>query len=84
MGNDLISRSALLTEYDKQHKGAPGRARKLIVEAPAVDAVPVVRCKDCKWYREESEACGFWPDEGYRDPEHFCGEGRSKCQEKKP
>ena len=23
--------------------------------APTVDAVPVVRCKDCKWYKEGSE-----------------------------
>ena len=46
--SDFISRSALLAEYDKHHVGAPGGARKLIEAAPAVDAVPVVRCKDCK------------------------------------
>ena len=40
--SDLIRRSALLAEYDKHHTGAPGGARKLIEEAPAVDAVPVV------------------------------------------
>ena len=39
--NDLISRSALLARYDRIHVGAPGAARKLIEEAPAVDAVPV-------------------------------------------
>lgn len=26
--------------------------KKLVLEAPAVDAVEVVRCKDCKWYQE--------------------------------
>lgn len=46
--SDLISRAALLAEYDKHHVGAPGGARKLIEEAPAVDAVPVVRCRCCK------------------------------------
>lgn len=40
--SDLISRSALLDRYDRIHVGAPGAARKLIEEAPAVDAVPVV------------------------------------------
>lgn len=44
---DLIDRAALLSEYDRVHIGPPGRARNLIVEAPAVDAVEVVRCKDC-------------------------------------
>ena len=39
--SDLISRSALLARYDRIHVGAPGGARKLIEEAPAVDAVPV-------------------------------------------
>lgn len=40
---DLISRSALLAEYDRVHVGEPGGARKLIAEAPAVDAEPVRR-----------------------------------------
>lgn len=34
--NDLISRTALLAAYDATHKGPPGRARKLIEEAPTV------------------------------------------------
>lgn len=50
MESDLISRAALLAEYDQVHVGAPGGARKLIAEAPAVDAVEVVRCKDCKHF----------------------------------
>lgn len=36
--NDLISRAALLAAYDAAHKGHSGGARKLIEEAPAVDA----------------------------------------------
>lgn len=43
MNNDLISRSAWLAEYDRQHEGAPGKARKLIEAVPSVDAVEVVR-----------------------------------------
>ena len=33
--DDLISRTWLLAEYDKRHKGPPGGARKLIEEAPS-------------------------------------------------
>lgn len=39
---DLISRSALLAEYDRVHVGAPGGARKLIEEAPAVNRHVIV------------------------------------------
>lgn len=34
MANDLISRNALLAEYDRVHIGEPGKARKLIADAP--------------------------------------------------
>ena len=42
--SDLISKSALLAEYDRQHEGEAGRARKLIEAAPIVNAV-VPPCK---------------------------------------
>lgn len=48
----LIYREDLIAEYDRVHIGEPGKARKLIADAPAVDAVEVVRCKDCKHYKE--------------------------------
>ena len=37
----LIDADALLAEYDRQHEGEPGKARKLIEDAPTVDDVPV-------------------------------------------
>ena len=40
--NDLISRKALIAEYDRVHIGEPGKARKLIEDAPAVrEWIPV-------------------------------------------
>lgn len=59
--SDIISRTALLAEYDKHHVGEPGGARKLIEAAPTIDAVPVVRCRFCspddcggmEWYSED-------------------------------
>jgi len=44
--SDLISRQALLAEYDRVHVGPPGGARKLIEDAPSVEAIPV------KWIEE--------------------------------
>ena len=59
----LIDADALLAEYDRQHEGEPGKARKLIEDAPTIDrhtksqfkrmAVqlgyePVVHCKYCR------------------------------------
>ena len=33
----LIDADVLLAEYDRQHEGEPGKARKLIEDAPTVD-----------------------------------------------
>lgn len=38
----LIDRDALLAAFDAAHKGPSGGVRKLIEQAPIVDAVPVV------------------------------------------
>lgn len=44
---DLIRRGDLIAAYDAAHKGPPGGARKLMEEATAIDAVPIVRCEKC-------------------------------------
>ena len=33
----LIDADSLLAEYDRQHEGEPGKARKLIEDAPTID-----------------------------------------------
>lgn len=53
--DDMISRSALIAAYDAAHKGPPGWARKLMEEAPAVDAAPVVHAY---WWYEDLD--GLW------------------------
>lgn len=91
--NDLISRSALIAEYDRAHKGPSGRARQLMEKAPAVDAVPVVRCKDCKWYMNGSYlsdmkfCCRMRNHNGERarynwPKDGFCSYGERKTDEK--
>ena len=39
---EYIERAALIAEYDRVHVGAPGGARKLMVDAPAADVAEVV------------------------------------------
>ena len=71
MADDLISREAFIEDINTEimnlyldgMKGTPRPYDELydiidrINEQPAVDAVEVVRCKDCK-YREISLDCG--------------------------
>lgn len=55
---DYISREWLLDLYDdskltekEKSYGVPFNiVRQNIIDAPAVDAVPVVRCQNCKYY----------------------------------
>nr|DAH40337.1 MAG TPA: hypothetical protein [Caudoviricetes sp.] len=62
----LVDADALLAEYDRQHEGEPGKARKLIEDAPTIDRPtrsqfkrmaaqlgyePVIHCRECKHYR---------------------------------
>ena len=61
--NDLISRAALIRDI-KQHVPMPNtqelyEINLCIIDAPAVDAVPVVRCKDCR-KRNTSQCSIAW------------------------
>ena len=57
MAKEYIERETLIAEYDRTHIGAPGGARKLMVDAPAVDAVEVVRCKACRYFDVIIDCC---------------------------
>ena len=83
----LIDTNALIEEYDWVHIGEPGKARKLIEDAPTVEAIEIVRCRDCKHLnvlnRKELYAnCPktntvFLPFE-LDTREHFCSLGERK------
>ena len=55
----LIDANALIAEYDRVHIGEPGKARKLMEDAPTVDAVSTVR--HAKWVDNHCTACGMMP-----------------------
>ena len=54
---------------------------ELIEKAPTIDAVPVVRCRECKWWQEDDDIghCDN-PDglDNYAKPDDFCSYGERK------
>lgn len=66
---------------------AHSKIQKLIADTPTVDAVPVVRCKDCKWFADnnDGEWFGCWlfqtiqiiPEDAPK-PGDFCSYGERK------
>ena len=61
---DLVSRQYLLDEYDRQHQGPPGGARKIIEEAPAVQEI--IRCRECAHFHPTF--CAVWSRFGTVQP----------------
>lgn len=57
----LIDADALIAEYDRVHIGPVGGARKLMVDAPTVDAIEVVHGE---WIFNRGQA--------YGEPLYFC------------
>lgn len=53
-----IEREAVLAEYDRQHKGPPGKARRIIESWPAANVTPIVYCKDCYWWYADTTTDG--------------------------
>ena len=82
----LIDADALLAEYDRVHIGEPGRARKLIEDAPTIDAEPVRHARwidpdnNGEWY---CSSCGMIAqDEGYYCNAKYCDECGAKMDAK--
>ena len=77
----LIDANALIAEYDRVHVGEPGKARKLIADAPTVDAVEVVRCRECDHKTHDGSGRPYcWQLKMYLNKEldFFCKYGKRK------
>ena len=73
---DYVSRQYLLDEYDRQHQGPPGGARKIIAEAPAAAVID---------RREAIEAaCKGFCHPGVRCPDEPCREQTKYLRELPP
>ena len=67
----------------RKRKFTIGEFRGMLKKAPTIDAVPVVRCKDCKWFTMDNTGgtycnhltCGLF--NGY-EPDAFCSYGERK------
>lgn len=52
-------------------------ARNAMLSMPTVDAVPVIRCKDCKWYEFDRKMhCGL--PHGVRSKDDYCSDAERK------
>lgn len=76
----LISSVARLAKSDAQ-KALLGRVIYITEHVPAVDAVCIVRCKDCKHFIPDTDDtqhgdCDVWSERTWCD--FFCGFGRSE------
>ena len=49
-------------------------ALTMVEYAPTIDAVPVVRCRDCRWWDKEREQCGITPSSS---PYGHCHDGET-------
>lgn len=66
---------------------AHSKIQRIIADTPTVDAVPVVRCKDCKWFADNNDGdwFGCWlfqtiqiiPEDAPK-PDDFCSYGERK------
>lgn len=85
LGVGRCSRNLLPADYCAGWNGLI----RLIEKAPTVDAVEVVRCKDCKWFADnrDGEWYGCWlfhtiqivPEDAPK-PDDFCSCGEPKME----
>ena len=84
----LIDANKLIDFIDVGHLRHPGElcysevdVANILLHAPTVDAVPVVRCRECKWWHEDDDVghCDN-PDglDNYAKPDDFCSYGERK------
>ena len=73
----LIDADALMEKY---HKTSVWVSWLEINSAPIIDAVPVVRCKDCIWYAEKETGEGWCSEVMARPMPHngFCSYGEKE------
>ncbi|MBQ6035758.1 MAG: hypothetical protein IJL43_00465 [Lachnospiraceae bacterium] len=60
-------------------------AKNALDEMPTIDAVPVVRCKDCEHHLDEEPGMVYCPDRvgGWVSEDFFCKDGTPKKPKKK-
>ena len=68
----MIDADALIRKFKTASPMAiDGRARQIVDDMPTIDAVPVIRCRDCKFFISDMEWCEA-DDEHPARPDSFC------------
>lgn len=69
--------------YTEGFNDAIMRFRSMVHGAPTVDAVPVVRCRECKHHEVFKNGVNGWCNEHERpaDVTYFCADGERREQE---
>lgn len=71
-GDELLSIVRHMTVVDKSVM------HRTLIQMPTVDAAPVVRCQDCKWYQPDADKwCGYFECMGF-EPDNYCSQGERK------
>lgn len=86
--DDLIDRNKLLDNLPKNDTVLSLDVRKIVADAPTVDAVPVVRCKHCvygepcKWPAKSDGYYCTYPTQltfvPFREKNDFCDYGKRR------
>ena len=86
--DDLIDRNKLLDNLPKNDTVLSLDVRKIVADAPTVDAVPVVRCKHCvygkpcKWPAKSDGYYCTYPTKltfvPFREKNDFCDYGKRR------
>lgn len=81
----LADVDTIYDEVEKQYKESTGIERNcnrnflnLICHAPTIDAVPVVRCRECKYWLGEHVCDLDCNHETHTGPDDFCSRGQRK------
>ena len=62
-------------KHGNSMRGGIRKALRCIEQSPTVDAVPVVRCRECTEFDETEHECSHWY--GFREND-FCSYGKRK------
>lgn len=77
----LIDANALIAEYYRVHIGEPGKARKLIADAPDVEPVRHGRWNDWEVFWKECSCCGYRTQKINAREYFFCPKCGTKMNE---
>ena len=69
----LIDAEPILMRWNTESLGRK-EMYDMVKNAPMVDAVPVIRCRDCRWWDKEREQCGITPSSS---PYGHCHDGET-------